>query len=72
MVAQRLRGGIAALFLSTGSLRTARIHPSTVLAVAPADGVLPVWWPIHQVRRHDAPARIILSDDAPQLLDEGA
>jgi hypothetical protein len=36
------------------------------------DRTLPVWWPIHQVRRRDAPARIILSDDAPLLLDEGA
>jgi hypothetical protein len=49
--------------------RTARMHPSTALAVAPTDGVLPVWWPVSEVRRHYAPARIILSDDAPQLLE---
>ena len=49
--------------------RTARIHPGTVLAVAPMDGLLPVWWPVSEVRRHYAPARIILSDDAPQLLE---
>ena len=48
--------------------RTARMHPSTVLAVAPADSVAPVWWPIYEIRRHYAPTRIILSDDEPQLL----
>ncbi len=47
--------------------RTARMHPSTALAVAPADRVAPAWWPVYEVRRHYAPARIILSDDAPQL-----
>jgi hypothetical protein len=47
--------------------RTARMHPNTLLAVAPAGGLLPVWWPIHEVRRHHAPERIILSDDVPQL-----
>ena len=47
--------------------RTARIHPSTMLAVAPEDGLLPVWWPVYEVRRHYAPARIILSDDEPQI-----
>ena len=45
--------------------RTARMHPSTVLAIAPTEGVLPVSWPILEVRRHYAPARIILSDDEP-------
>ena len=49
--------------------RTARMHPSTVLAIAPMEGVLPVSWPILEVRRHDAPARIILSDDEPQASD---
>src|SRR5215207_1802842 len=49
--------------------RTARMHPSTALAVAPAERVAPVWWPIYEVRRHYAPARIILSDDDPQLLN---
>ena len=44
--------------------RTARMHPSTALAVAPADRVAPVWWPVYEIRRHYAPARIILSDDA--------
>ena len=48
--------------------RTARLHPSTVLAVAPAESVAPVWWPIYEVRRHYAPARIILSNDPPQVL----
>src|SRR5215213_7802844 len=47
--------------------RTARMHPSTVLAIAPTEGVLPVSWPILEVRRHYAPARIILSDDEPQV-----
>ncbi len=47
--------------------RTARMHPSTALAVAPADRVAPVWWPIYEVRRHYAPARIILRDDDPRL-----
>ena len=45
--------------------RTARMHPSTVLAVAPADSVAPLWWPVTEVRRHYAPARIILTDDLP-------
>jgi len=49
--------------------RTARMHPSTALAVAPAERVAPVWWPIYEVRRHYAPARIILSDDDPQVLE---
>ena len=49
--------------------RTARMHPSTVLTLAPAEGVLPVSWPILEVRRHYAPARIILSDDEPQASD---
>jgi hypothetical protein len=47
--------------------RTARMHPSTALTVAPADRVAPVWWPVSEVRRYYAPARIILSDDAPQV-----
>ena len=47
--------------------RTARMHPNTLLAIAPAGGLLPVWWPVHEVRRHYAPERIILSDDEPQL-----
>ena len=47
--------------------RIARIHPNTLLAVAPTSGLLPVWWPIHEVRQHYAPERIILSDDVPQL-----
>jgi hypothetical protein len=46
--------------------RTARMHPSTVLAIAPTEGLLPVSWPILEVRRHYAPAGIILSDDEPQ------
>src|SRR5215212_10222852 len=50
--------------------RTARMHPSTVLAIAPTEGVLPVSWPILEVRRHYAPARIILSDDAPLLPEQ--
>ena len=49
--------------------RTARLHPSTVLAVAPADSVSPLWWPVYEVRRHYAPARIVLSDDPPQVLE---
>jgi hypothetical protein len=49
--------------------RTARMHPSTALAVAPANRVAPGWWPIYEVRRHYAPARIILSDDPPQVLE---
>jgi hypothetical protein len=48
------------------SPRTARMHPSTALAVTPTEGVLPGWWPVYEIRRHYAPARIILSDDAPQ------
>jgi hypothetical protein len=46
--------------------RTARLDPSTVLAVAPAGSVSPLWWPVSEVRRHYAPTRIILTDDAPQ------
>jgi hypothetical protein len=49
--------------------RTARMHPSTALAVAPTDGVSPLWWPVYEVRRHYAPARIILTDDPPQVLE---
>ena len=49
--------------------RTARMHPSTVLAVAPADSVVPLWWPVYEVRRHYAPARIILTDDPPAFLE---
>ena len=49
--------------------RTARMHPSTALAVTAPEGALPVWWPILEVRRHYAPARIILSDDPPQVLE---
>ena len=49
------------------SPRTARIHPSTVLAVAPEDGRFPMWWPVFEVRRHYAPTRIILSGDAPPM-----
>ena len=47
--------------------RTARMHPSTTVAVAPADRATPPGWPIYDAGRHYAPARIILSDDAPQL-----
>jgi len=47
--------------------RTTRMHPKTLLAVAPAGGLLPVWWPLHEIRLHYAPERIILSDDVPQL-----
>jgi len=47
--------------------RTARMHPSTALAAAPADRVIPPEWPIYEVRRHYAPARIILTDDEPLL-----
>jgi hypothetical protein len=49
--------------------RSARMHPSTALAVAPAESIAPVWWPIYEVRRHYAPARIILTDDPPQVLE---
>jgi hypothetical protein len=49
--------------------RTARMHPSTVLAIAPTEGLLPLPWPILEVRRHYAPARIILSDDEPRISD---
>jgi hypothetical protein len=49
--------------------RTARMHPSTALAVAPAESVAPVWWPIYEVRRHYAPARIVLTDDPPPVLE---
>ena len=47
--------------------RTARMHPSTVRAVVPTDRVVPPEWPIYEVRRYYAPARIILSDDEPLL-----
>jgi hypothetical protein len=47
--------------------RTARMHPSTALAVAPAESAAPVWWPVYEIRRHYAPARIVLSDDEPQV-----
>ena len=43
--------------------RTARMHPSTAIAVAPADRAIPLEWPVSEVRRHYAPARIILSDN---------
>jgi hypothetical protein len=43
------------------------MHPSTALAVTPTEDVLPAWWPVYEIRRHSAPTRIILSDDAPQL-----
>ena len=29
------------------SPRTARMHPSTALAVTPTEGVLPGWWPVY-------------------------
>ena len=45
--------------------RTARMHPSTAMVVAPADRVAPMGWPGYEVRRHYAPTRIVLSDDAP-------
>jgi hypothetical protein len=61
---------LAHYFAVRGSYsRTARMHPSTALALAPDDSVAPVWWPIYEVRRHYAPARIILSDDSPQVLE---
>ena len=47
--------------------RTARMHPSTALAVVPADRVIPPEWPVYEVWRHYAPARIILTDDEPLL-----
>jgi hypothetical protein len=47
--------------------RTARMHPSTALAVAPVPQPAPVWWPVYDIRRHYAPTRIILSDDEPLL-----
>jgi hypothetical protein len=47
--------------------RTARMHPSTALAVAPAERAAPVWWPVYEIRRHYAPTRIILSDDPSQI-----
>jgi hypothetical protein len=47
--------------------RTARMHSSTALAVAPADRAAPVWWPVYDIRRHYAPARIILTDDELQV-----
>jgi hypothetical protein len=46
--------------------RTARMHPSTAIAVAPAERVAPLWWPVYEIRRHYAPARIVLTDDEPQ------
>jgi len=49
--------------------RTARMHPSTALALAPAERVAPVWWPIYEVRRHYVPAHIILTDDPPQVAE---
>jgi hypothetical protein len=49
------------------SPRTARMHPSTALAVTPTEGVLPGWWPVYEIRRRYAPTRIILSDNAPQF-----
>lgn len=54
-------------FVERGSYpRTARMHPSTTIAVAPADdNVSPMWWPVSEVRWHSATARIILSDDDP-------
>jgi hypothetical protein len=51
--------------------RTARMHPSTALAVAPADRAAPVWWPVYDIRRHYAPTRIILSDDELQMPEPG-
>src|SRR3954447_19027735 len=45
--------------------RTARMHPSTVLAIAPTEGVLPVSWALFEGRRHYGPGRLILSDDEP-------
>ena len=51
--------------------RTARMHPSTALAVASTERVAPVWWPVYEIRRHYAPARIVLSDDAPQVPGSG-
>jgi hypothetical protein len=50
--------------------RTARMHPSTALAVAPAERAAPVWWPVYEIRRHYAPARIVLSDDEPQMPEQ--
>ena len=50
--------------------RTARMHPSTALAVAPADRAAPEWWPAYDIRRHYAPARIILSDDEAQVREQ--
>jgi hypothetical protein len=49
--------------------RTARMHPSTALAVAPAERAAPVWWPVYDIRRHYASTRIILTEDAPQRPD---
>jgi hypothetical protein len=51
--------------------RTARMHPSTALAVAPAEKIAPLWWPVSEIRRHYAPARIVLSDEAPQVPSSG-
>jgi hypothetical protein len=46
------------------------MHPSTALAVAPAERAYPVWWPVYKIRRHFAAARIILSDDEPQMPEQ--
>jgi hypothetical protein len=46
---------------------TARMHPSTALAVTPTEGVLPERWSVYEVRCHYAPTRIILSDEPPQV-----
>src|SRR3954465_12942161 len=51
------RTGLGQYFAGRGAYpRTARMHPSTALAVAPAEGVIPEWWPIYEIRRHYAPA----------------
>ena len=61
---------LAHYFAVRGSYsRTARMHPSTALALAPAERMAPVWWPIYEVRRHYVPARIILTDDPPLFLE---
>jgi hypothetical protein len=46
------------------------MHPSTALAVAPAERAAPVWWPVYDMRRHYAPARIVLTDDEPLLPEQ--
>ena len=48
------------------SPRTARMHPNTALAVAPAESVAPVRWLVYEIRRHYAPARIIPGHRGPQ------